>query len=258
MRSRPARLPPAPVARPTFRFDASPVALPPHSRYPMRVIRVKNQVRSMLPRFLLAAAACLAAAPALAHPHVYVIFKSEIVFAPDGKVAAIRHAWTFDEFYSAFAVQGLGKDGKDPTREDLAPLAKVNTESLAEFGYFTIGKAGGKQVDFDAPKDEWLDYTPADKAVTLHFTLPLKAEASAGKAFSLQVYDPTYFVSFEFNADAPVALANAPAGCSVNVAKPPPLLANETKTLSESFFSGQYPGADFGIKLAGRAIVACP
>ena len=212
----------------------------------------------MLLRFPFIVAALVFAAPALAHPHVYVIFKSEIVFAPDGTVSAIKHAWTFDEFYSVFAVQGLGKDGKEPTREDLAPLAKVNTVSLAEFGYFTIAKAGGKQVEFSDPGDEWLDYDAATKAVTLHFTLPLKAGASAGKAFSLQVYDPTYFVSFEFNADAPVALANAPAGCSVNVAKPPPLLANETKTLSESFFSGQYPGADFGIKLAGRAIVACP
>ena len=212
----------------------------------------------MLPRFPFIAAALVFASPALAHPHVFVIFKSEIVFAPDGKVSAIKHAWTFDEFYSAFAVQGLGKDGKEPTREDLAPLAKVNTESLAEFGFFTVAKAGGKPVDFGAPGDEWLDYNPKDKAVTLHFTLPLKAEASAGKALSLQVYDPTYFVSFEFDVGTPVTLANAPKGCSVNVAKPPPLLANETKTLSESFFSGQYPGADFGIKLAGRAIVACP
>ena len=204
------------------------------------------------------AALALFAAPALAHPHVFVTFKSEIVFTPDGKVSAIKHAWTFDEFYSAFAVQGLGKDGKEPTREDLAPLAKVNTESLAEFGFFTVAKAGGKQVDLAEPKDEWLDYDAGTKAVTLHFTLPLKAEASAGKAFSLQVYDPTYFVSFEFDAGTPVTLAGAPKGCSASVNKPPPLLAEETKTLSESFFSGQYPGADFGIKLAGRAIVACP
>lgn len=197
------------------------------------------------------------AAPALAHPHVFVTFKSEIVFAPDGKVQAVRHAWTFDEFYSAFAVQGLGKDGRDPTREDLAPLAKINTESLAEFGYFTIGKAAGKQVDFGEPSDYWLDYG-ADKLVTLHFTLPLKQEASAGKAFSLQVYDPTYFVSFEFDPKGAITLAGAPAGCSASVSKPAPLTAGDIKTKDESFFTGLAPGADFGIKLAGRAIVACP
>lgn len=201
--------------------------------------------------------ALLAAAPASAHPHVFVTFTSQILFASDGKVAGVKHAWTFDEFYSAFAVQGLGKDGKDPTREDLAPLAKVNTQSLAEFGYFTVAKVAGKQVEFAEPKDYWLDYGK-DKLVTLHFTLPLKNEASAAKAFSLQVYDPTYFVSFEFEAKDAVRLEGAPKGCSVSVSKPPPLLADEAKTLNESFFTGQYPGADFGIKLAGRAIVACP
>ena len=200
----------------------------------------------------------LIATRAMAHPHVYVIFKSEIVFAPGGTVAAVRHAWTFDEYYSAFAVQGLGKDGRDPTREDLAPLAKVNTESLAEFGYFTVGKAGGKPVDFSGPQDYWLDYDGKSKLVTLHFTLPLEKPASAGKAFSLQVYDPTYFVSFEFDRDKPVLLVDAPKGCSASISKPAPLQENETKTLSESFFSGQSPGSDFGIKLAGRAIVACP
>ena len=200
----------------------------------------------------------LIATRAMAHPHVYVTFKSEVVFAPGGAVAAVRHAWTFDEYYSAFAVQGLGKDGRDPTREDLAPLAKVNTESLAEFGYFTVGKAGGKPVDFSGPQDYWLDYDGKSKLVTLHFTLPLEKPASAGKAFSLQVYDPTYFVSFEFDRERPVVLVDAPKGCSASITKPAPLVADETKALSESFFSGQSPGSDFGIKLAGRAIVACP
>jgi ABC-type uncharacterized transport system substrate-binding protein len=63
--------------------------------------------------------------------------RSEVVFAPDGKIAGVRHAWEFDEMYSAYAVQGLGKDGKPPTREELAPLAKTNVESLAEFEFFT-------------------------------------------------------------------------------------------------------------------------
>lgn len=195
--------------------------------------------------------------PALAHPHVFVVVKSELVFGTDGKVEAIRHAWQFDEFYSAFAVQGLGKDGKQPTREDLAPLAKVNVESLAEFGWFTVGKVSGKVVEFAEPKDYWLDEA-ADKLVTLHFTLPLKTPASAAKAFSLQVYDPTYFISFDFDDKAAVTLAGAPGGCTASVNKPAPLIADETKKLSESFFSGLSPGDGYGLKLSSRAIIACP
>jgi ABC-type uncharacterized transport system substrate-binding protein len=94
--------------------------------------------------------------------------------------------------------------------------------------------------------------------VVLRFTLPLKTPASAGKAFTFQVYDPTYFVAFEMEKDNPVSLAGAPKGCSINILGSRPLAAEETKKLSESFFSGLSPGTDFGVKLASRMIVACP
>jgi ABC-type uncharacterized transport system substrate-binding protein len=195
--------------------------------------------------------------PAQAHPHVFVTMKAKIVFDSQGHIAAVRHAWTFDDMYSAFATEGLGTNGKLPTREQLAPLAKTNVESLAEFGYFTVGKAAGKQIEFSEPTDYYLEES-ADKLVTLVFTLPLKAPASAGKAFSLQVYDPTYFVAFDVADQDPIKLEGAPKGCSSSIVKPSPLEAPETQKLSEAFFSGLSPGTDFGIKLASRIVVACP
>jgi ABC-type uncharacterized transport system substrate-binding protein len=86
----------------------------------------------------------------------------------------------------------------------------------------------------------------------------LKTPASAAKAFSFQVYDPTYFVAFEMEKQDPVGMAGAPKGCSVNLLGSKPLAAGDTKKLSESFFSGLSPGYDFGVKLASRIIVACP
>jgi hypothetical protein len=75
---------------------------------------------------------------------------------------------------------------------------------------------------------------------------------------SFQVYDPTYFVAFEMDKDNPVGMAGAPQGCSINLLGSKPLAADDTKKLSESFFSGLSPGYDFGVKLASRIIVACP
>ena len=211
----------------------------------------------MLHRLLWIAAVLLLPMRAWAHPHIFIVVRSEAVFNADGKIEAVRHAWQFDEFYSAFAVQGLGSEGKLPTREELLPLAKINVEQLAEYGYFTVAKVAGKPVEFGAPKDYWLDEA-ADKLVTLHFTLPLKTPASATKAFSLQVYDPTYFIAYDFDDHDPIVLVNAPKGCSANVNKPGPLVADETKKLSESFFSGLSPGDGFGLKLSSRALIACP
>ena len=72
------------------------------------------------------------------------------------------------------------------------------------------------------------------------------------------VADPEFFIDFEFDDKDGVKLADAPAGCSLSVAKPKPLEAAESSKLTESFFSGLAPGANFGFKMASRAIVACP
>src|SRR6185503_12785932 len=50
-----------------------------------------------------AAAALSLAGPASAHPHVWVTMKSTVVYAPDGTVVGVRHAWTFDDMFSTFA-----------------------------------------------------------------------------------------------------------------------------------------------------------
>ncbi len=203
------------------------------------------------------AVAVFAPVAAAAHPHVWVTARAQAVFNTKGEIESIRHTWVFDEMYSAFVTEGQGQDGKLMTKEELAPLAKSNVESLAEFDYFTYAKAAGQNIEFAAPEDYSLEERE-DKRVVLRFTLPLKTPASAAKAFSFQVYDPTYFVAFEMDDRNPVSLAGAQKGCSVSVAGANPLAAADTKKLSESFFSGLSPGYDFGVKLASRVIVACP
>src|SRR5215213_11745679 len=82
------------------------------------------------------------ATAAQAHPHVWVAFKSEVVYAPDGTVTGIRHAWTFDDMFSTFALQGLEQKEKGKfSREELAPLAEVNVTSLKEYDFFTYAQA---------------------------------------------------------------------------------------------------------------------
>ena len=97
-----------------------------------RVPPLHADAGAMLYRFVLlialsAGSACLlaAAAPAQAHPHVWVTMTEELLYAPDGSVTGVRHAWSFDEMFSAFAIQGL--ESKSPgvfTREELGPLAR--------------------------------------------------------------------------------------------------------------------------------------
>src|SRR5438270_3566042 len=117
-----------------------------------RAARIDDTMTRRFRLALVAALACWLAAPdaARAHPHVWVTMKSELVYAADGAVTGVRHAWAFDEMFSTFATQGLETKQKGAfTREDLAPLAQVNIDSLKDFDYFTIAKANGKKALFD-------------------------------------------------------------------------------------------------------------
>lgn len=170
--------------------------------------------------------------PAMAHPHVLVEARADIEFNGKGEIVAVRHHWRFDEAFSAFAKQGLDKNGKY-TRESLQPLAEVNVKSLADFGYFTRMKGDGKFIDFKPPENYWLDNDDKDGTLILNFTLPLKTPlAAAGKVFLLEIGDPEYFVAFDMAKEKPAKLVEAPAACSLKVKDPDELDAVTAQQLS--------------------------
>ena len=121
-----------------------------------------------------AALATVTTQQARAHPHVWVSVESTVL-VEQGSVIGFRHRWSFDELYSAMAIEGLdtNKDGVY-SREELAELAQVNIDGLKEFGFFTVVKLGDKDLSFAAPKDYWLTHAP-----TLVAAAPTPAPAPA-------------------------------------------------------------------------------
>ena len=119
------------------------------------------------------------------------------------------HDWVFDEMYSSFATQGLAPAGQLVKKEQFAPLAKENAGSLAEIGYFTTLKIGGKSMDFDPVTDYWMQERQ-DHLVEFHVTLPLKTPTPVTKFLTLRVADPEFFIDFEFDDKEPVKLVSAP------------------------------------------------
>ncbi|WP_170016784.1 DUF1007 family protein [Starkeya sp. ORNL1] len=205
----------------------------------------------------LACALTLSAGPALAHPHVWVDVRSQLEYGPDGALTGVRHVWTFDEGFSAFALQGLteGEGGK-PSDTVLKELAQTNIDSMKEFDYFTFAQRGKEKLAFATPRDYGLTYDGT--ALTLHFILPLaKPIASAGTT-TLDVYDPTYFVAFALADENPVKLEAAPKGCTLGLHRPDPAVGGSTQTLSESFFNALTTSSQFGSQFANRATVTCP
>ena len=96
--------------------------------------------------FTIAAGLVLQAGMALAHPHVWVKVASEIVYDADGSIESIRHAWTFNDMFSTYALQGIHTKTEGVyTREELAPLAQTNLRHLKDVDYFTFAEADGKE-----------------------------------------------------------------------------------------------------------------
>jgi ABC-type nickel/cobalt efflux system permease component RcnA/ABC-type uncharacterized transport system substrate-binding protein len=170
--------------------------------------------------------------PAAAHPHVFVTANGELLFDAEGRIRAIGNVWQFDDAFSAFAIEGLdaNQNGKYDDAE-LQPLAKINVESLLDFGFFTHLAIDGKEQAFVLPTEYWLEYDGS--RLTLFFTLPLDLPIAPGKETTLEIFDPEYFVAFEFPGEHPLSLSGAPDGCTATY-HPPQGLDDQTMAILNS------------------------
>ena len=140
-------------------------------------------------------------------------------------------------------------------------LANENTGNLAEFAYFTKLKVAGKEQAFAEPRDARM--AMEGDRLTLNFLLPLKVPTAQGRGVAaLEVYDPTYFVSFSLaeGADA-VRLPGAAPGCTTTVTRAKnaePTVAQAGQSMTEAMFEALTAASNYGEQFANRAIVACP
>src|SRR5438309_3531102 len=215
---------------------------------------VKRALRRFVALLVLAGAIALGAEAAQAHPHVWITATSELIYGPDGSISGVRHAWTFDDMFSTYALQGIETKTKGVySREELSSLAQTNVESLKEFAYFTYAKADGKKEKFQEPVDYFLEYR--DAALTLHFTLPLKTPVKP-RELALEVFDPSYFIDFQLDDKNPIKLVGAPAACQLKIQRPNDGTATAQRLNEQNFMSGD--NSNYGAMFANKITVDCP
>ena len=229
----------------------------------MLISAIVKRFRARLRRFCLALAAAPVALfggswPASAHPHVSVV-ATATVNIESGAITSITHTWTFDEFYTAMAIEGLPKN-KDGGygRAELAELAKVNVDGLKDFQYFTFPTLGKTELKVGDPKegDYYLEHKGS--VLSLHFTVPLvKPVLIDAKGFAFIITDPSYFIAFELSEkDPPKLNAGAPKTCKLSVGTPKPETPEE-KRLGGAF-AEQMPPANLGFGEPAKSImVSC-
>lgn len=170
----------------------------------------------------LAGLAALLPLPALAHPHIFIDARATISFNDAGQVIGVHNSWTFDEGYSAWAVQGLDSnlDGV-VSREELQPLADDNMQGLGEYDYYTFAGEGSDNLQFGYGSNPVMDYAGGKQ--TLSFDVAVEPPYLIKQRLELAINDPEYYVAISFAGADAVQLVNAPANCRVTLTDPQPM-----------------------------------
>src|SRR5690606_23511750 len=93
------------------------------------------------------------------HPHVFAEARLDVMVNADGTVKSLRHLWRFDDLFSSTVLMEFDKNAD--LKLDDAELKDVSDTvygSLAEFGYFQIVTANGKDVEMNPPAQLMANY----------------------------------------------------------------------------------------------------
>lgn len=170
--------------------------------------------------FGLFSALFLQAAPSYAHPHVWADMRSQLVVSDTGLISGVRVQWTTDKVYAKDALDGFNvKPDGTYDAADLAKLTAENLDALSGYGYFIFFRMGGEVQKIGKPVDGLQTYNAKDGRLTLLFTMPLETplDPHAGSV-TLKVYDPEFFIDFEYVADKPLLISKPLAqGCKAEL-----------------------------------------
>lgn len=162
---------------------------------------------------------CLAAGPALAHPHVWIDTRVEVILNDRNEATGLRISWTYDDLYSLYVVGDMGLDpdwdGK-LTAEEEARLSGFDMAWLDGFEGDTYALMAGAPLKLSGPRD-WTAGYAGGKITSTHvrdFAAPVPVGA---EPLVIQAYDPGYYTAYSI--DTQVVLTGG-AGCTAQVFEP--------------------------------------
>ncbi len=79
-------------------------------------------------------------------------------------------------------------------------------------------------------------------------------QPAKAKDLKIEIYDPSYFIDFELEKEAPVRLIGAPAQCTLAIELPRKLTYEEGKKLVQD----PEAASNWGSFFANKIMVTCP
>ena len=211
----------------------------------------------MLRRLALAAALLLVPASAQAHPHEFVTMKVTAQFDPSGQMTGMRYNWVFDEFFSAYAIEGqdLNGNGKAEQPELDALMAEI-LGNIKRIGYFTAFDENGvvpKIVDTQGVRAT-MQGRQLDLTFDLQFETPVTV--TTDKPVRYAVYDDEFYIAMNHEKGIQgVSLQGAQAGCKAELTEPDP--DDDLAAFAASLGKEESGGPNLGLAFAEWVAISC-
>lgn len=210
----------------------------------------------------LALAALLPAPHVAAHPHIFIDTGLEVLFDGQGRAAAVRVAWVYDDFYSLATLSDRGLDLDGDGRLTDAETASLNGFDMrwdADYqGDLYVLDGAGAPVALGRPRD-WMVTVQDGRIISTHVRAFDVPQAVGAAPLVLQVYDPGYYTAYSI-LGTPV-LTGAGPGCGVQVFTPDLTEAqSELQAMLQEYTADQNVEVEFpavGANFAEEARVTC-
>ncbi|MGH1457397.1 MAG: DUF1007 family protein [Paracoccaceae bacterium] len=242
-----------------------------------RLFPAPRAMRPMSAAALSVAAALCAggftAAPAAAHPHIFVETGLKLELDGEGRLIGVEVTWTYDELYSLLVLEDMeldddydgvlrpdeieNLDGFDLQWDagfagDLYALRAVEAgqaQGPSGAGTADEAEAETRELALGAPQGRGARFKDG-KITTVHFR-PLAAQRAGG--VMLRAYDPTYYTAYEISGRI-----EAPAPCRGVLRKPDLERAYaevESRLGGRSASADDYP--EVGEFFADTVVISC-
>jgi ABC-type uncharacterized transport system substrate-binding protein len=143
----------------------------------------------------------------IAHPHVFIVQRLEIVFDNQG-LAGFEVEWHFDEMFSNMIAMDYDQNRNNTLEPAEVAVVKEKAFSyIAEYDYFIFVKIDGQSF-----KVKWFKNFNAilkNGKLSYHFFVPCHVKANPlFKQVVIATYDPTYYTAIFFARKQPARVEN--------------------------------------------------
>lgn len=208
--------------------------------------------------FLIFSSMAFAPGYALAHPHIFINAKADIVAGAGSNVAEIRNTWVFDEVFSSSVLLDFDKNGDNALdATELSAVGETVRKSMADYSYYTNLLQNGAKVPVSQPDVIHVSYSGGK--ITMEFAVkPAKPMPLKGKLI-FGIYDETLYTAVDFAEDSDIKTSGKGfESCKRVVVRPDPdqIIAQNQATLTDMFFNDP-TGTNRSLLAATRLEVTC-